>query len=99
MAVRLRELVPAAINVLERGLADPNLNVAVRAAVEVLDRDARFSRTATLNVEHRIPDSEIQKARELALEMCSLQRINVQEQNSLKKEGTVIEIKCLPETS
>ncbi len=69
MAVRLRELVPAALNVLERGLADSNLNVAVRAAVEVLDRDQRFNRTATVSVEHRVPQAEIERARELARQL------------------------------
>jgi len=48
-AERLRELVPTAPNILERGLVDPNFNVAVRAAVEALNRDQRFNRTATVN--------------------------------------------------
>jgi hypothetical protein len=69
MAARLRELVPTALNVIERALADPNVPVAVRAAVEVLDRDARFNRTATLNVEHRIPQAELDRARELARQL------------------------------
>ncbi len=69
MAARLRELVPAAINVLERGLADPDLRIAVKAAVDVLDRDSRFNRTATINVEQRIPEVELERARELAREL------------------------------
>ena len=70
MATRLRELVPAAINVLERGLADPNLAIAVKAAVEVLDRDVRFNKTQTLAITHQIiPAVELEKARSIAREL------------------------------
>jgi len=69
MAARLREMVPAALNVLERALCNPNLTVAVGAAREVLDRDARFSRSANLNVEYKISEAEIERAREIARSM------------------------------
>jgi len=69
MVARLRELVPAAINVLERGLADPDLRIAVKAAEEVLDRDSRFNRTTTVNVPQLIPEVELERARQLAREL------------------------------
>jgi hypothetical protein len=94
MAARLRELVPAAMNVLERGLADPNLNVAVRAAVEVLDRDQRFNRTIAINVHPLIPKAEIDRARELAREL----RAEQLRAEQLRAEQDVLEIepKALP---
>ena len=73
MAARLRELVPAALNVLERGLADANLAIAAKAAVEVLDRDRRFSRNSTINIEQRIPRAEIERAREMVRSFKTVQ--------------------------
>jgi hypothetical protein len=70
MRTELRELVPTAINVLERCLADPNLSVALRAAAEVLDRDERFNKSSqTVNQAFIIPERDLERARAIAREL------------------------------
>ena len=71
MLNRLRELVPAAINVLERGLADPNPSVALRAAAEVLERDQLFSKAQQNQHTHTyvIPPAELERAKQIAREL------------------------------
>jgi hypothetical protein len=67
MRHRLRQLVPAALNVVERCLADPNLSVALRAAAEVLDHDERFNKAQNIGVTHQFVIPEAEKQRALAI--------------------------------
>jgi hypothetical protein len=74
MLHRLRQLVPAALNVVERCLADPNLSVALRAAAEVLDRDERFNKSSQTAVTHTfvIPEHDLERARAIARELKAI---------------------------
>lgn len=71
MQKRLQELVPLAIQTYEYALeqAPENIRAALVAADSVLDRDTRFSKQSTSVVEHRIQQSEIDRARELARQL------------------------------
>lgn len=67
----LAELIPLAIRTYEYALSHVGENIAagVKAADAVLDRDTRFSKQSTSVVEHRIQQSEIDRARELARQL------------------------------
>jgi hypothetical protein len=88
MAAGLRELVPLAIATLEESLSSTDESVRLRAAQEILDRDERFNKAAVQVVEHRIPQAEIERARELARQL---------KPHMMRETGEVIEtqITCL----
>jgi|SRR6516225_1270489 hypothetical protein len=67
MRHRLRQLVPAALNAIERCLADPNRSVALRAAIEVLDHDERFNKAQNIGVTHQFTLTQEDKDRALAI--------------------------------
>jgi phage portal protein BeeE len=69
MKANLRELIPAAIYHLESALKSTDENVALRAAIEILDRDERFNKTQQVAVMHLIPQAELDRARILAREL------------------------------
>ena len=69
MRTGLRELVPLAIRTLESALNAKDEGLRVRAAVEVLDRDERFSKQQQNVTVHLIPQAELDKARKLAREL------------------------------
>jgi hypothetical protein len=71
MQTQLRELIPLAIRTYEYALthASENIPAAIKAADSILDRDVRFSKQSTSVVEHRIPQAELDKARELAKQL------------------------------
>ena len=67
MRAELRELVPPAIRCIERALRSENESIALRAAVEVLDRDERFNKHATSTVQHQFVIPQHEKDRALAI--------------------------------
>jgi hypothetical protein len=78
MRTSLRELVPAAIRALENGLSSDDETIRLRSAVEILDRDERFSKTAQVNVTHQlIPAADLERAREIARELKPKQIIDL----------------------
>ena len=85
MRHRLRQLVPAALNVIERSLADPNRSVALRAASEVLGHDERFNKAQNIGVTHQFTLTQEDKDRALAI----LQELKDSQPRS---ENTVLEV-------
>jgi hypothetical protein len=81
----LRQLVPAALNVVERCLADPNRSVALRAASEVLGHDERFNKAQNIGVTHQFTLTQEDKDRALAI----LQELKDSQPRS---ENTVLEV-------
>jgi len=69
----LSELVPAAIRCIVRALRSENESTGLRAAVGVLERDARFNKTQQVAVAHLIPSEQLERARRLAGELKELQ--------------------------
>lgn len=73
MRAELRELVPVAIKRLEAALHSENDSIALRAAVEVLDRDERFNKGQSIAVTHKheISAADLNRAREIARQLRS----------------------------
>lgn len=70
MRLGLRELVPLAIHRLEKALESTEESIALRAAAEILDRDARFTKAQNIAITHQlIPAKELERARDLAREL------------------------------
>src|SRR5215472_9081916 len=67
MRAELRALVPPAIRCIERALCSENESIGLRAAVEVLDRDARFNKAQNIGVTHQFTISQAEKDRALAI--------------------------------
>jgi hypothetical protein len=71
MQSQIQELIPLAIRTYEYALthASENIPAAIKAADSILDRDVRFSKQSTSVVEHRIPQAELDRARDLAKQL------------------------------
>lgn len=88
----LRELVPLAIATLEKSLSSDDESIRLRAAQEILDRDERFNKAAVQIIEHRIPQSELDRARELA------KQLRPQTLHALSDHSEVIEAEIVSES-
>ena len=58
-------LIPLAFMVVEQHLGHKDPGIAMAAAREVLDRSGKFDKKQTINVEHHIPQAEIERAKQL----------------------------------
>lgn len=88
----LRELVPLAIATLEKSLSSDDESIRLRAAQEILDRDERFNKAAVQIIEHRIPQAELDRARELA------KQLRPQTLHALSEHSEVIEAEIVSES-
>ncbi len=82
MKSALKELIPAAIHRLSICLQSKDESIALRAAVEILDRDERFQKAQIIAHTHElVPQAQLDLARKLAREL-----------NTAKGEALVLDV-------